>query len=286
MRCAKCGSENGPSNKFCLQCGAPLDAICPSCGHTVAPGVRFCQNCGQRMGAASPAAPVYQAPASATLVPPVAPQPAPAVEAARPSPAYPPPPDVAPAYAPPPPVAPRAYTLPPPPPPAYTPPPAGPVARAYPPPPPPALPVAPAVQYKGVWPRFFATLIDAILLGIPILYLLGSYVIGPTLEGDKFGVPMRFVPFIIIVVAYLVYAIVLEAGGGTLGKRLLGMRVVNGTGGKPGYGRSVARNLLRLIDLLPVFYILGILMVARTGKKQRLGDKLAGTYVVRRQRAR
>jgi uncharacterized RDD family membrane protein YckC len=41
------------------------------------------------------------------------------------------------------------------------------------------------------------------------------------------------------------------------------------------------RNLLRIIDHLPTLYILGIILIAATDKKQRLGDMLGKTLVVK-----
>jgi hypothetical protein len=41
------------------------------------------------------------------------------------------------------------------------------------------------------------------------------------------------------------------------------------------------RNLIRIVDFLPAFYGLGLLMIIGTSRSQRLGDLAAGTYVVR-----
>ena len=67
MVCTKCGHENEDGSKFCLQCGAPLEApaapaapqnYCPQCGSANDANVRFCQNCGCDMTAAPAPAPV------------------------------------------------------------------------------------------------------------------------------------------------------------------------------------------------------------------------------------
>jgi len=41
------------------------------------------------------------------------------------------------------------------------------------------------------------------------------------------------------------------------------------------------RSILRIIDSLPAIYILGIILIAATDKRQRLGDMLAKTIVVK-----
>jgi hypothetical protein len=57
-------------------------------------------------------------------------------------------------------------------------------------------------------------------------------------------------------------------------------------GGQPiGFVASAIRNLLRVIDLLPAVYLVGITSILLTRKNQRLGDIVAGTLVVREGRA-
>jgi class 3 adenylate cyclase/predicted ATPase len=46
MRCAKCGTDNRHSAKFCDKCGARLAPKCPSCGAENRPEARFCDACG------------------------------------------------------------------------------------------------------------------------------------------------------------------------------------------------------------------------------------------------
>ena len=52
MLCGACGTDNPSQNRFCDQCGAPLEAVCPSCGGPVRPEARFCGTCGKRLGEA------------------------------------------------------------------------------------------------------------------------------------------------------------------------------------------------------------------------------------------
>jgi uncharacterized RDD family membrane protein YckC len=71
-------------------------------------------------------------------------------------------------------------------------------------------------------------------------------------------------------------------GGGTsVGKRALGLRVVDKSGGPVGLRSSLVRNVLRLADALPAFYVVGIVAVVATRHNQRLGDLAAGTLVIR-----
>lgn len=70
--------------------------------------------------------------------------------------------------------------------------------------------------------------------------------------------------------------------GQTPGKRLFGLRVVRDGGLAVDFPASVARNLLRAIDMQPgVFFGVGLVSAALSRQSRRLGDYVAGTVVVR-----
>jgi uncharacterized RDD family membrane protein YckC len=78
------------------------------------------------------------------------------------------------------------------------------------------------------------------------------------------------------------YFIVLEATqGATLGKMALGLRVVKTNGAPITWADSLIRNLLRIIDGL-FGYLVGAILIWSSPLKQRLGDRVAHTVVVRR----
>ena len=70
--------------------------------------------------------------------------------------------------------------------------------------------------------------------------------------------------------------------GWTVGKRIMGMRLVDGNSDKIGFSKSVIRNLLRLVDGLPAFNLLGIILIVNSSTGQRFGDRVAGTYVIKK----
>jgi uncharacterized RDD family membrane protein YckC len=82
------------------------------------------------------------------------------------------------------------------------------------------------------------------------------------------------------------YFIVLEAvwSGQTVGKRAMGLRVLQESGVRVGLYQSLVRNLIRPIDRFPIFYLLGGAAALLSERHQRLGDLLAGTVVVRERR--
>lgn len=68
--------------------------------------------------------------------------------------------------------------------------------------------------------------------------------------------------------------------GQTPGKKAMGIRVVNDDGTPVGWSASMLRNLLRAVDWLPFFWMIGVLSMAVNQRFKRLGDLAAGTIVV------
>jgi uncharacterized RDD family membrane protein YckC len=68
--------------------------------------------------------------------------------------------------------------------------------------------------------------------------------------------------------------------GQTLGKRVLHLRVIDAQGLHLSFAQIALRNLLRLIDALPVCYLVGGLTALLNRRGQRLGDLVAGTVVI------
>jgi uncharacterized membrane protein SpoIIM required for sporulation len=74
------------------------------------------------------------------------------------------------------------------------------------------------------------------------------------------------------------------ADGQTPGKRYMRLRVVSDGGYSVSFAGSAIRNLVRIVDMQPVFtYGVGIASIVATKQGKRLGDLAAGTLVVREQ---
>ncbi|MBV9712896.1 MAG: RDD family protein [Ktedonobacteraceae bacterium] len=127
----------------------------------------------------------------------------------------------------------------------------------------------PQLQYVGVGRRFIALLLDGVLLGIVngIIFLL-----------------LRSVPFVadvVVSVISVVYIFAMEATrGATIGKMMLGLRVVKIDGSPIGWPESIIRNLLRVVDGFAA-YLVGAILIWTSPQRQRLGDRVAKTVVVR-----
>lgn len=144
-------------------------------------------------------------------------------------------------------------------------------------------------QYAGLGRRFVALVVDFIALST-VFFPVTRAVKGVWLmsSGDHLWTygwlvtdPLCLI-FLVVMVAYFV---ILEGTcGATIGKLLLRLRVVAVGGDKPGIVRAVIRNLLRAVDTLPAFCVLGVVLISRSPEKARLGDRIAGTRVVVRSR--
>jgi uncharacterized RDD family membrane protein YckC len=89
-------------------------------------------------------------------------------------------------------------------------------------------------------------------------------------------------PFVLFVGYGLLSFVVVEGlVGGSLGKLMLGLRVVRADGNRAGVGRSALRFLLWAIDGAPwCFPLVGLITGLTTKGHRRLGDMAAGTFVV------
>jgi uncharacterized RDD family membrane protein YckC len=87
------------------------------------------------------------------------------------------------------------------------------------------------------------------------------------------------VTFLLVMIGY--FAILEGLEGKTVGKWVMKLRVIKADdGARPGLGRGFFRNVLRLIDGLPAFNILGVVLILRSKERARFGDRLAGTRVL------
>jgi uncharacterized RDD family membrane protein YckC len=131
----------------------------------------------------------------------------------------------------------------------------------------------------GVGSRFVSALVDFML---QIVLLVGVTGVGAAVGafGGGFGSVVVLLSGFLVFAAYDVLFEVF-AGGRTPGKRLNGLRVVRVDGSPVTFFTSAVRNVLRLIDILPAMYLVGIVTILVTRQNQRLGDVAAGTLVVR-----
>lgn len=132
------------------------------------------------------------------------------------------------------------------------------------------------LEYQGVGIRFVSILIDGIIIGI-ILGVIGM-ILGVYRHYPESILWWWWILSFIIWLAYYTY---LEGTRGqTIGKMVTKIKVVREDGGKIDMNQAFIRNILRIIDGL-IAYLVGAILIWRSDKKQRLGDSVAKTVVVK-----
>ncbi|MGG3800321.1 RDD family protein [Metabacillus fastidiosus] len=149
----------------------------------------------------------------------------------------------------------------------------------------------------GFWIRFLAYLIDGFVLGIPLFIIqmiLGFIFVGGSLmttdfetqdpsyyDGAAAGIILvyYFIMIVLSIAAGIFYYGLMTASKyqGTLGKMLLGLKVVNEAGEKVSKGQAIGRYFAYILSGV-VLYI-GFIMIA-FGPKKGLHDYICNTRVV------
>lgn len=134
-----------------------------------------------------------------------------------------------------------------------------------------------AIPLAGPMSRFLAWAIDVGVIATVLMVCSIFLAILGTLSADAargFYIALAFF-------TTLGYGIALEWlwRGQTIGKRMMGLRVIDERGLKLRFEQVVLRNLLRIVDRLPLFYMVGGLTCLVSSRNQRLGDIAAGTIV-------
>ena len=128
------------------------------------------------------------------------------------------------------------------------------------------------LRVAGPVPRALALTLDT------LIKLAVYLVLTPLLALSGLGIGL------ILIASFLVewlYPVVFEVTrGATPGKRALGLAVVHDDGTPVGIPASMIRNLLRVVDFLPLFYGLGLISTLMDRDFRRLGDLAAGTLVI------
>lgn len=148
-----------------------------------------------------------------------------------------------------------------------------------------SLPIA------AVGSRSYAFLIDwhirlllalAWLLIFFLLFLFLDVIDGTAIFGGESSTILGYVGVAPAIAIYFLYHPVLEIAmlGRTPGKRMAGVRIVSLDGHTPTIGALLVRNIFRLIDSLPAFYVLGLTVAFLTPKQVRIGDIAAQTVLV------
>jgi uncharacterized RDD family membrane protein YckC len=148
-----------------------------------------------------------------------------------------------------------------------------------------------AYSVAGVGSRFVAALVDSLMIGAFFFFeLLALVMLGAASSASQGAGSLAenaakwfiaFVIFMNFVIAWGYFAL-FEAywHGQTPGKRAMKLRVIKDSGRQITLFEALARNLVRVVDYLPSFYLVGVITMLCNKRNQRLGDLAAGTIVV------
>ena len=137
----------------------------------------------------------------------------------------------------------------------------------------------------GIGSRFVAVLIDhlIIVVGFLLLGILSAFIFDSLQK--HLGLLGNWTLAVFIALNFLLYwgyFTLFEAfwRGQTPGKHVMKLRVIKDSGRQITLFEAMSRNLLRIVDYLPSFYLVGVITMLCTKRNQRLGDLGAGTLVV------
>src|SRR3989454_1508156 len=144
------------------------------------------------------------------------------------------------------------------------------------------------LELAGLGSRLAAAVCDAGVLAVAYLLLGLGFQLLPNPTRGEAGSPWGTLAAIVLILTLFLlfwgYFLVFEAlnDGRTPGKRLMGIRVVMDTGHPLSFSAAAVRNLVRIVDMQPLFtYQVGLGFVLFHPQNKRLGDIVAGTVVVR-----
>ncbi|HYT91473.1 MAG TPA: RDD family protein [Gemmataceae bacterium] len=141
-------------------------------------------------------------------------------------------------------------------------------------------------RVAGLGARFLAWLLD---LGLIVILMTMLAAVGGVWEQMRTGLGVAFILLATLVVQWG-YFVGFEWlwHGQTPGKQVLGIRVIQWRGTAVSFTQAAVRNVLRVVDglpllapdLPPMLYGVGFLAAACNRESRRLGDLAAGTLVV------
>lgn len=138
------------------------------------------------------------------------------------------------------------------------------------------------MNYAGLWIRGLAQVIDYVVFCIfffPVTYLVkGTWLMTPE---DHLWIIFDPICGVFLVIIFLYFILLEGIFVRTTGKLVLGLKVTTPQGGKISMKQSLVRNFGRLIDGLPFFHLIAIVSIVKSPLRQRMGDKFAGTVVVK-----
>lgn len=135
-----------------------------------------------------------------------------------------------------------------------------------------ALSRAHVYVFSGVLVRWFATVLDGLVVSVPVIAVASL--------ANASAEAMQAMVGLTLLIWYP-YAVACEAiWGRTVGKRLMGSRVLTVEEKSIGVGRSLVRNLFKIVGMMGILQLVTLVTILASKRSQRIGDMVAGTIVV------
>lgn len=135
-------------------------------------------------------------------------------------------------------------------------------------------------MYAGFWKRFFAFLIDSIIVSVILIIVMFACAVGHGLQQGGFQNMYWILLYLFSFAGPILYWTLFECSSyqATPGKMALGIKVTDMRGQKLGFAQSLGRNLGKIISNL-TFYI-GYMLAGFTVRRQALHDKMSDCLVI------
>lgn len=129
--------------------------------------------------------------------------------------------------------------------------------------------------------RALSTLID-VVANLLLLFLL-FYLVGNTLGGALDPALTRALLLAAVVLVILVVPVTVETltRGKSLGRLVMGLRIVRDDGGAVRFRQAFTRGILAVLEIYMLAGSLAFVVAVFNEQSKRLGDMLAGTYAMR-----
>jgi len=144
----------------------------------------------------------------------------------------------------------------------------------------------------GIGSRFLAALVDSIIILLSQIIVFATlFFVLSSIYGNLDDLDDSLMAWLMALIGLIAFGMLwgyyiffeLLWNGQSPGKRWVGLRVIRTDGTPITLSETIIRNLVRLVDFLPAYYGLGVVIMFINDQARRLGDLAAGTLVIRDQ---
>jgi uncharacterized RDD family membrane protein YckC len=139
-------------------------------------------------------------------------------------------------------------------------------------------------EVAGIGSRFLALAWDTLLqmlvgIGLSVVFVVAGLSMPSVARSGIWFLAIILLAYFVLYFGYFAIFEILW-NGQTPGKKKEGLRVIKDSGRPITPAEAVGRNLMRIVDQMPVLYAVGICSVLLSRQNKRLGDFVAGTIVI------